>query len=140
MYFVLEYDLAPTNRAQLTPSGEVTIGPVLWDTERTGMPASDIELVVRSIAQLGNYDYLVDWVFNQSGAIRVDALTQQLLDGQELSGRLHLGLGDLRVVANVRGRTIARDGAPAVRRGGCRRRWCGRAPIARCRRRGADRA
>jgi len=32
--------------------------------------------VVRSIAQLGNYDYMVDWVFNQSGAIRVDiALT-----------------------------------------------------------------
>jgi len=37
---------------------------------------ADVELVVRSIAQLGNYDYLVDWVFNQSGAIRVDiALT-----------------------------------------------------------------
>ena len=37
---------------------------------------ADVELVVRSIAQLGNYDYMVDWVFNQSGAIRVDvALT-----------------------------------------------------------------
>ena len=33
---------------------------------------ADVELVVRTIAQLGNYDYLVDWVFNQSGAIRVD--------------------------------------------------------------------
>ena len=37
---------------------------------------ADVELVVRSIAQLGNYDYMVDWIFNQSGAIRVDiALT-----------------------------------------------------------------
>ncbi len=37
---------------------------------------ADVELVVRTIAQLGNYDYMVDWVFNQSGAIRIDvALT-----------------------------------------------------------------
>jgi primary-amine oxidase len=37
---------------------------------------ANVELVVRTIAQLGNYDYLVDWVFNQSGVIRVDvALT-----------------------------------------------------------------
>jgi len=33
---------------------------------------ADVELVVRSIAQVGNYDYLVDWVFNPSGVIRVD--------------------------------------------------------------------
>jgi len=33
---------------------------------------AEVELVVRSISQLGNYDYMVDWVFNQSGAIRVD--------------------------------------------------------------------
>jgi len=28
--------------------------------------------VVRSIAQVGNYDYLVDWIFTQSGAMRVE--------------------------------------------------------------------
>jgi primary-amine oxidase len=37
---------------------------------------AEVELVVRSIAQLGNYDYMVDWIFNQSGAVRVEvALT-----------------------------------------------------------------
>jgi primary-amine oxidase len=37
---------------------------------------ADVELVVRTIAQLGNYDYLLDWVFTQNGTIRVDvALT-----------------------------------------------------------------
>ncbi|HEX6721976.1 MAG TPA: hypothetical protein VF107_10430, partial [Burkholderiaceae bacterium] len=29
-----------------------------------------VELVVRSIAQVGNYDYLIDWVFTQSGRLR----------------------------------------------------------------------
>lgn len=29
-----------------------------------------VELVVRTISQVGNYDYLVDWIFDQSGGIR----------------------------------------------------------------------
>jgi hypothetical protein len=42
-----EHDLTPTDRAVLSPSGEITMGPIRWDTERDGMPGSEIELVVR---------------------------------------------------------------------------------------------
>jgi primary-amine oxidase len=38
-------------------------------TPAVGRPAS--ELVVRSAAAIGNYDYLVDYVFHQDGSIRV---------------------------------------------------------------------
>lgn len=31
-----------------------------------------VELVVRSISQVGNYDYLIDWVFTQNGVIRAE--------------------------------------------------------------------
>ncbi len=31
-----------------------------------------VELVVRSISQVGNYDYLIDWVFTQNGIVRAE--------------------------------------------------------------------
>jgi primary-amine oxidase len=35
-----------------------------------GRPA--VELVLRSIASIGNYDYVIDWVLNEAGVIRID--------------------------------------------------------------------
>jgi primary-amine oxidase len=35
-----------------------------------GRPA--VELVMRSIPSLGNYDYVIDWVLTETGAIRID--------------------------------------------------------------------
>jgi primary-amine oxidase len=47
-----------------------TIGRSPQDpTPAVGRPAS--ELVVRSAAAIGNYDYLIDYVFHQDGSIRV---------------------------------------------------------------------
>ncbi len=33
---------------------------------------AEVELVVRSISQVGNYDYMIDWILSQNGVIRVE--------------------------------------------------------------------
>jgi primary-amine oxidase len=37
----------------------------------TGLTRPDVELVVRTIPTIGNYDYIIDWVFQQSGNIEI---------------------------------------------------------------------
>ena len=52
-----------------------------------------VELVVRSIAQVGNYDYLVDWIFTQSGGMRAEVgLTG--IDAPKTAGQRGSSRGD----------------------------------------------
>lgn len=51
---------------------------------------AEVELVVRSIAQVGNYDYLLDWVFTQHGVVRGEVG----LTGIDAPKGVHPGGGD----------------------------------------------
>jgi len=69
-------DGRPLNRPDMICLFEREAGEMAW---RHGSEASDRgpegrrkrDLVVRSVAVLGNYDYVFDWVFQQDGAITV---------------------------------------------------------------------
>jgi primary-amine oxidase len=64
---------APLIRPQLACLFERSAGNVAWrHLERAGVagrPSRD--LVLRSSATIGNYDYLFDWIFEQDGSIHV---------------------------------------------------------------------
>jgi primary-amine oxidase len=45
------------------------------------------ELVVRTIATVGNYDYLFDWVFSQDGAIKVSVGTTGICSAKAVASR-----------------------------------------------------
>jgi primary-amine oxidase len=49
---------------------------------------AEVELVVRSISQVGNYDYMIDWVFSQKGVIRVEVGLTGIDAGRGLSARI----------------------------------------------------
>ena len=70
---------------------------------------AEVELVVRIIAQVGNYDYLIDWIFTQHGAIRVE-----------------VGLTGIDIPKGVRAKTLPTRPRRPTRRWGRSRRttWC----------------
>jgi primary-amine oxidase len=61
-------------------------GDPLWrhlESTFEGRPRRD--LVVRMAAVLGNYDYIVDWVFQQDGAIRVNVGATGIVEAKPVS-------------------------------------------------------
>ncbi len=51
---------------------------IFAQSEKVSVPAEgrhQTELVVRSASQVGNYDYLVDYVFQQNGSINIDVIS-----------------------------------------------------------------
>ena len=68
----------------------------LVDGTYEGRP--EVELVVRSIPTVGNYDYVMDWVFTSRGEIRID-----------------VGATGMDAVHGVNARSMADPGAAAER-------------------------
>jgi primary-amine oxidase len=64
---------APVRKAQAACMFERTTGDPAWrhfeNNAISGRPSR--ELVLRTAAVVGNYDYLMDWIFQQDGTIRV---------------------------------------------------------------------
>jgi primary-amine oxidase len=50
-----------------------------------GSPAK--ELVLRTIPAVGNYDYVIDWVFDAAGAIRIDVGATGILEAKGVAAR-----------------------------------------------------
>jgi primary-amine oxidase len=67
-----------------------TAGP-LWrhaeiaNKSYAGQPAA--ELVLRSIAAVGNYDYVIDWVLTETGEIRIDVGATGIVEAKGVASR-----------------------------------------------------
>ena len=66
-----------------------------------------VELVVRSIAQVGNYDYLVDWIFTQGGGIRTEVALTGIDAPRAVGNRGVSSGGDQRFSAPVAAELVA---------------------------------
>lgn len=81
----------PRRRARLVCLFERTGGAVAWrhgtdgGDDIVGRPTR--ELVVRSAATVGNYDYIFDWTFRQDGAIRVGVGATGILEVRNVGPR-----------------------------------------------------
>ncbi|POO02190.1 Copper amine oxidase [Trema orientale] len=74
--FVVGQDGKPINYSNTFCIFERYAGDIQWRHTEAGIPnrvvrevRSEVSLVVRMVAAVGNYDYIIDWEFKQSGSI-----------------------------------------------------------------------
>jgi primary-amine oxidase len=74
-----------------------------------GRPA--VELVARSIAAVGNYDYVVDWVLTEAGVIRLDVGATGILEVKGVAAR---GMADPSAPADTASGTLVAPHLSAI--------------------------
>lgn len=85
--YLVANDGTPIKYANVFCIFERYAGDVLWRHTELGIPGKtytevrpEVSLVVRMVTAVGNYDYIVDWEFKQTGIVKVNVGLSGLLE------------------------------------------------------------